>query len=211
MTITRTTIITALNEELNASESTTPSARMLRAMRTGLRFVSGLARWSCLHTSKTDYTTAAGDESIAWPANFRELDVIKVNDGTYDSAPLTEISYEKWQEHREDETTADYDQPEEFARREQKFYLQPRPDANSGSNYTVKVYYWRWHPDDSTILFGEDFEEVVNNAVIAAYLESKGRHVQAQYYKALAVGGAAELERTHAVDRKPRFIKYHDL
>jgi hypothetical protein len=209
MTITKTTIKDALNAELKKSETIT-GTEFLRAVRAGLRWLSGQARWSCLHNSKEDYTTSEGDKYIAYPDNFRVLDYIVVNDGNNDSAPLTKISYEKWLKQREDESSADYDEPDSFAKRLRRFYLEPRPDSNGGSNYTIKVWFWRYHPDQATILFGEDFEEVVNNAVIAAYMKQKGRHVKEQYYRALATAEVRRLRPDHE-DKKPRRVKYRDM
>lgn len=215
MSITVANVITDLNDELTLSESTTTaSTAVKKAMTKALRWLSKRARWGCLHTSKEDYTTSAGDESIAWPDNFRVLDSIVVNDGTYDSKPLTKITYNKWLKRRADETSADYDEPEEYAERAQKFYLDPRPDANDGSNYTIKVWYWRWHPAitavSTPILFADVFKEAIVAATIAAYLDGKGRHAKAQYYWGLAENESDDLRRDFE-DKKPRNVKYRDL
>lgn len=215
MSITVANVITDLNDELTLSESTdTASTAIKKAMSKAVRWLSKRARWSCLHHSKEDYSTSEGDESIAWPDNFRVLDGIVVNDGTYDSKPLTKITYNKWLKRRADETTADYDEPEEYADRGEKFYLDPLPDSNDGNNYTIKVWYWRWHPAitavDTTILFGDVFKEAIVAATIAAYLDGKDRHVKAQYYWGMAGNESDDLKRDHA-DKKLRNVKYRDL
>lgn len=215
MSITVASVITSLNDKLILDESiTTASTAVKDAMSKAVRWLSKRARWSCLHTSKEDYTTTEGDESIDWPDNFRVLDGIVVNDGTNDSEPLSEITYNKWLKRRKDESSADYDEPEEFAPRGEKFYLDPRPDANNGSNYTVKVWYWRWHPAitaiATTILFGDVFKEAIVAATIAAYLDGKDRHVKAQYYWGLARNESDDLKKDLA-DKKPRNVKYRDL
>lgn len=179
-------------------------------MRNGLRWLSRQDKWSCLHTSANQATTT-GTETIEYPANFRVLDEIIINDGDYDYKPLSEISFEEYKKLRAEETSSNYGRPRQFARRGEKFYLYYVPDSNDGDNYTAKVYYWRYHPDETTILFSEDFEEVINNAVIAAYLEDKGRHSKAVYYQAKAKGQAEELSQRHCPDRKPTKIPYKDL
>lgn len=214
MSIDVASVITDLNDELTLSESTsTLSTAVKKAMTKGLRWLSKRARWSCLHQSKEDYTTA-GDSSIAWPDNFRVLDRIVVNDGTYDGKPLKKITYERWLKRREDESIADYDEPEEYAARGEQFYLEPKPDNNDGSNYTVKVWYWRWHPAitaaDTAILFADVFKEAILAATIAAYLDGKSRHVKAMYYRGLAEVESDGLKPDFE-DKKPRTVKYRDL
>ena len=182
---------------------------MNRAIRAGLRWLSEQARWSVLHTS-AESTTTSGTQYVDYPANYRLPDKITVNDGTYESKALSRITFAKWCFNREDETSGDYDEPENYAIRRRRFYLDPIPDDNGGSNYTVTIWYWRYHPDQTSILFGEDFEQAVNYAVIAAYLEGKGRHSKAQYYRALAATEVALLRPGHS-DKIERFTKYRDM
>ena len=214
MAITVANCITDLNDQLKVSESTdSPSTAVLNALTKALRWLSRQANWSCLHTSASP-TTTEGAQSVDYPANFRKLDYIVVNDGTYDGKPLTKITFRKWLRKRRDETSADYDEPTKFAQRGKKFYLEPRPDSNDGNNYTVTVWYWRWHPGiaalGTTILFPDEFSQVVFDAFAGAYLDRKGRHGKARYYWGMAEKGALELEGDFA-DRKARIIKYRDM
>jgi len=211
MSITIAAIVADLNDDLNKSESgSTLSTAMLKAFSRGLRWLSRRARWSCLHASKEDYAIVNATEYIAEPDNFRELDAIVVNDGSDDSAPLDEMSFSAWLEYREDETTADYDEPEKYAHRLKRFYLHPIADGS----YTGKLWYWKWHPAieaaDDTILFTDEFYDAVLAAVESAYLEGKGQLAKSQYYKVRAEEEVGDLRPQHE-DRKPGRVKYHDM
>ncbi len=202
MSITKANIVTQLNSRLGRSETATTLAEVIKA---GLKFVSGLGRWPCLHTSKTDYALVSGTYYLAWPDNFRELDCIVLNDGTYDGEPLTEIKYEEWKKNREDETSANYDESEHYANRGKFFYLDPISDGS----YTGKIDYWQWHPDQDTILFGDEFKEAVFNAVMGKYLEGKGPNFAdaANFYLQIAVRECSGIPQ----DKKKSQIQYHDI
>lgn len=209
MAITAANIITALNEELQISENTSPSARMTRVIRNALRFLSGLGRWSCLYTSASA-AVIAGTEYINWPDNFRLLDEIKLNDGTYDYEPLEDLEggYRQWLKNRECQTAANRNRPLYKVQRGKKFYIDPISDAA----YTATIYYYKYHPTDiAAILFDDDFLDCLVYAAIAAYLDSKGRHNKGAYYRALAQGKAQELQESDFEDKIHREIKYHDL
>jgi len=202
--MTKAQIVTVLNSRLNRSETATTLAEAIKA---GLKFVSDFARWPCLWHS-AEYTTSEGDDNIAWPADFNELDRIVVNDGDNDSDPLTEITFREWLRNREDESSSNYDEPRHYAERGQYFYLDPPPDDN---NYTITVYFWRYHPDQDTILFPESFREAVFNAVMGKYIEAKGASETfmkaANYYLSISVREMNKLPR----DERESRVKYHDI
>jgi hypothetical protein len=199
MDITQTTITEALNAILNASETTTTLARATRA---GLRWVSEQGKWSCLHEQSPSYSLTRGVNSMVWPDNFRKLDMIRLHDGTQDLPPLERTTFKGLE--RFGSYASQYGQPTKFVQREKKFELNKMCDVS----YTALVWYWRYHPDQAEILFGEEFEQAVNYAVISAYLEERGRHAKAQYYRRLA---ADALPAGDAEDKKERITKYRDL
>lgn len=211
MSIEIADLIGDVNGDLNRAESVAAlSPTMEKALNRALRWLSRQGRWGCLHTSKLDYAVVAGDQYIAYPDNFRVLDQIVVNNGTYDSAPLERIDFEEWIKHREDESAGDYDEPEQFAERERRFYLEPRPEGA----YAVKVWYWRWHPAiaaiGGTILFPEEYYDALIAAVDAAYLEGLKQLSVSQYWWARAQAEVADLFGDYD-ETEPGRVKYNDM
>jgi hypothetical protein len=202
MSFTKDNIVTALNSRLGRSETSTTIAEIIKA---GLKFVSEGGLWPCLWNSKEDYTIESGTSYLDWPTDFRVLDEIRINDGTYDGDPLDEITYEEWLQNREDETSANYDEPVKFAQRGKRFYLDPVSD----DDYTGKVYFWRYHPDQAEIIFDDSFKEAVFNAVMGKYFESKGPAFAdaATYYLNISLREMSRLPQ----DTKVSQVKYHDL
>jgi hypothetical protein len=201
MDLTWKTVVASLNQDLAASESvTTCSARSKRALRTALNWLSRQANWSCLHTSTEASALSSGSDSIDYPDNFKQEDEIILNDGTYDGEPLKKLKggYNRYRKLRKDETTGSYDEPEEYVKRQNKFYLYPVADGA----YTPTIYYWRYHPiddadiitDDPALLFTEEFEDCLNSAFIAAYLDTKKQYQRARFYFLKAQQLADELK-----------------
>lgn len=185
MSISVQSIIVTINNRLKVSENTsTPSATVLDAITSGLRWVSEQAKWSCLHTSDTSQSVDAGEFTLDFPIDYKELDYITLNDGTYEGPPLKELDggFEQWLENRENEMSGNYDEPTHKIQRGMKWYLDPKADQT----YTADIWYWKFHPAvselASSILFGDRFTEPVKQACIAAYLDGKQRHSEAQYY-----------------------------
>jgi len=60
--------------------------------------------------------------------------------------------------------------------------------------YRATIHYWRYHPDQETILYGDQFQEAVYNGVMAKYLEGlsltqhpKYRDILATYHREIAL------------------------
>lgn len=158
----KSNLATGLNTRLNRSETAITLASEIRA---SLVFCSRYANWNCLHTTATS-SLSSGDQYIDYPANFKALDLIYLNDGTNDKRPLELMEFERWQKRRYDETSANYDEPKRYADRGKKIYLDPLPDD---TGYTYYLRHWRIHPDQDTILFQDAFEEAILNALMGYY------------------------------------------
>lgn len=215
MSISVQSIIVAINDRLKADESTTtPSTTMLDAITAGLRWISEQANWSCLYNYDTSQSVIAGGFTLDFPADYKDLDYITLNDGIYEGPPLKELDggFQQWLKNREDETSSNYDEPICMVQRGKKWYLDPKADQT----YTADIWYWKYHPVitglSSTILFGDRFTEPVKLACIAAYLDSKQRHSEATYFytqAAILLGPLEDTEADFAVER--HFVKYHDI
>ena len=203
--MTKDEIVTVLNARLQKTETTTTIAEDIRA---GLKYVSEGGLWPCLHHTATGTLTSA-TQYIAWPTDYRALDAITINDGTYESRPLTRLDggFDQWLKNREDETSGNYSTPTEIAERAQKWYLDPVSDDNGGSDYTYTVRFWRYHPHQSEILFPESFREAVFDAVIGKYLMGRKQANSAVFYLACADREMADLPQ----DSKLTKIKYRDV
>lgn len=174
---------------------------MLRAIRTGLKWLSEKGIWSCLHHTDTEQSLATDDNSLDFPSDFRLLDKITLSDGTNVSEPLGEVDYEDILIERATGTNAG--QPENYCQRARKFEL----DMDSDGDYDAVIDFWRYHPDQAEILFGAEFEDAVNYAVVGAYLDGKKQHVRARYYYGLAADALPE----EAQDDEISMTVYQDL
>lgn len=208
MAITVSGLVTALNNDLNASETATTLSLAIKSM---LRWVSLKGRWSALHKS-ADFNLVSGTSSIAKPSDWHKLDNIRLNNGNYDKAPLKRLEggYDKWLENRQNETSSNFGEPTQWAERGNNFYLDPV----SGGTYTATLYYWSIHAisenvEDTTILFQDVFELAMVYALIAIYLDSKSRHEKAVYYYAQAEEKLNEL-RDGYEDKVDGTIQYKD-
>jgi hypothetical protein len=204
MSITKEDIVAALNDDLITGEDTNPSNQMVRRLNAGLRWLSEQGLFPCLHHYSTDLL-AASEDSISKPDDFYELDCIVLNDGTYDSKPLTRFQggFSEYLKGKENLTTSGYDEPKQFVEHGTKIYFGPPANGS----YTVKIWFWRYCNNIDNILFPDEFEEAVYNACIAAYLDGKGRHDKAKYYCSLALKELSGKKQ----DFKPRFTMYNDL
>ena len=193
MAITKDNMVDELNARLNRSETTTTLAQEIRG---ALRYISGFAKWKALYVvSGGSDTIASGTNSIAYPTGLRVLDKIVFNDGTYDGKPLTEMDWNQWLKNRHDESSTNYDEPKRYVERGSNIYLDPVPDDNDGvTDWAYTLYYWQWHPDQATILFGDEFEEALYELLMWKYLTAQGPEMEdaANYHLKL---GIAELNR----------------
>lgn len=201
MAITKANLLAALKEWIKASTETVASVRMALAIAEALKWLSEREKWSCLHVLDAEETLAAAATSIAWPANFREFDCIVLNDGTSDSYPLEKCTFDEIKRYRS--SSSNSGEPDKFCSRGQKFEL----NKSCSQIFTAKVSYWRYHPDQADIIFGDEFKESLCYAVVGAYLDGKARHSKAVYYWTMA---ATKLPKK-LKDVKLRKTRYKDL
>ena len=171
MSVLKADILLFTNEKLKLADEI---ADILDEINIVLKDLSRRAKWPDLYRSNVtaDQTTlSSGDSPISFPTGLRVLDKIVINDGTNDGRPLKEITFQKSLERREDESSANYDEPKEYAQRGKKWYPDPIPDGA----YTAKYWFWRYHPatdaektgDDDDILFGDEFDIIIKYGVCA--------------------------------------------
>jgi hypothetical protein len=154
-------------------------ADILDEINKTLKDLSRAAKWPDLYRSNVtadQSTLASGDSEISLPDGLRILDFIVINDGSNDGRPLKLISFEKWLNRREDQTSGAYDEPKRYARRGKKWYPDPIPDGA----YTAKYWFWRYHPtvtaeDASLILFGDEFDPCLKYGVCAEVAKTHKR------------------------------------
>jgi hypothetical protein len=126
--------------------------------------------------------------SINKPSNYRELDYIILYDGSTYSKPLDRTTWEAIL-HQRAGVTSNSSEPRRYVERGSKFEL----DYTCDQSYTAYIYNWRYHPDQETILFGDEFERAVVFAVTAAYLEILQRYDEANTWYSKAVAECADL------------------
>jgi hypothetical protein len=195
--MTKGEILTVLNARLKRAETDISTE-----IKAALAFVSAYGLFPCLHTS-TSPTLAAAAKYLAHPTGFNTLDYITLNDGTYDSQPLDEASWEDILRWRAETTSTG--EPLSFCDRGSNFEM----DCGADTAYTATIYYWRNHPDQETILFGNEFAEALYNLTMAFYLRGKGidQYTRADYLQSLAIADLARLPQ----DVKTSNAKYKDL
>ncbi len=165
MAVTKAEIIAQVSKNLLGDSSTYTWAQIYRAVSKFFIMLSERSNWPDLHIAGTSSITLTdGTTYIAHPDNYKDLDAIVINDGTYDNRPLKEITYEAYLKRRSQEPSTSYDEPKRFARRGKFFWLDPI----AATGYTAKLHYWRKHPgltsataDGSEIIFGDEFEPVI--------------------------------------------------
>jgi len=200
MAITKTNLRDAFNLWLKANELVS-SARMVLAIDEALKWLSERGKWSCLHVLDATEVLTEGANSITWPTGFRKIDCIILNDGTDDSKPLEKCSFDEIKKDRAGGSNSG--EPTKFCQRGSQFELNR--DCNQG--YTAKVSYWRYHPNQATILFGDEFKWTLCYAVTGAYLDGKARHSKGVYYWTMAASKLPEKQK----DVKVKKLKYRDL
>lgn len=205
--ITALRVLTKLNAELSVKESVAvPGTAVSMAFCEALRWLSMRGRWKFLYTTDEQDIEAA-QRTLDRPDDMHLLEHIVIDD----SAPMKTLEggYRKWLENRGDEGS--YAEPENYLERANRFYLDPLPDTD----YTATISYWAVHATADNILtlditFPLAFERALVCAVAAEYLDGKGRHNKATYYRALAEAKIDELRATYE-DKIEHFIQYEDL
>jgi hypothetical protein len=197
--MTKTEIVTVLNARLKRAETSTTLAEEIRA---GLLYVSMAGLWPELHTSSTD-ALVAGDNSIDKPSGMMKEDKITLNDGTSEDDPLRKVDWDYILKCRSG--TPGQSRPYYYTRRGSKFEL----DAACEQSYTATIYYWQYHPNQTAILFGEQFREAIFNAVMYKYLEGKKLIQEAAYFRAIADSELARLSDTEDLNFSQ--VKYQDI
>lgn len=168
MAITKQQIVDVLNARLARSETLTTLAEEIRSVLVDL---SSLAQWPDLHTS-ADVELEAGDEEIAVPDGLVWLQTIVPSDPEQSYRPLTIIGKAEMDILRAGPGLYQ-GPPRRYCRVGVTFQIYPTCDKA----YTATLGYWQRHPDQATILFGEDFREAIYNGVMGKYLEGKGLFV----------------------------------
>jgi hypothetical protein len=176
MSITKDDIATVLNARLVRAETATTLATQIKA---GLAYLSERGRWPVLHSSSA-VSLIAADSHIDYPTDLREIDKIILTDTTGSYDPLGKVDWEYILQCRTG--TPGNTRPYNYCRRGAKLEL----DAACDKAYTATVYFWRYHPDQATILFGDEWAEALYNAVIYKYLEGKKQVDQAAYFRRIA-------------------------
>lgn len=201
-------IVTFVNAALKESYA---AADILNEINFTLHDISKMANWPDLHRSGETGDNAAlvsGSKSIDFPANFKDLEYIVINDGTDDGEPLVEIEYKKLLKKYEDLSTAEYNEPLYYAKRAKKFWLWPIPDTS----YTAKPHFWRYHPAieaDGTILFGDDFDVVIKAGVCFKLAVTHKKTGYIEIWGPLYHSEKAKMKP--ADDKRKTVAKYHDL
>lgn len=217
MSVLKTEVLAFVKESLR--KDSLVNADILVALNETLKEISKITTWPDLYraneTGDQD-TISEGDETSDFPTDLRVLDYIIINDSLDDGRPLRKITMEKYLKLKEDLTDGDQGEPEVFAERGKTFYWWPIPDANtisgSDTDYTVNFYFWRNHPkttsDEEDILFGDEFQDVVNKGVVAKIADNKSLP-KADSLLAKYAGAIALL--TPEEDTNETLAKYHDI
>ena len=199
-TITIAEIVAALNSRLKRAET---SDSLINEIKAALTYLSGEGRWSDLRASET-YSLVAGDYQLAKPADFRLEDKINIADTTTTYNPLKKTDFDTILKSRS--YTVGQSRPVRYSIVGSYIEL----DAECDQAYTAVVYYWRWHPYQTDILFKGPFREAIYNAVIFKYLEGKQQADQAIYYRNVCRDEIDRLRETEE-DRLPALAQYKDL
>ena len=199
-------IITFVNKALNESYA---AAGILDEINFTLHDISKMANWPDLHRSGDDTVAlSSGDKYIEFPANFKDLEYIIINDGTDDGGPLVEIEYKKLLKKYKDLSSSEYNEPLYYVKRGKKFWLWPI----CGASYTAKLHFWRYHPaiaDDGTILFADDFDTVIKAGVCFRVAVTHKKTGYIEIWSPLYSSEKAKMKP--ADDKRKTVAKYHDL
>lgn len=209
MAVLKADILLFTNEKLRRSDAI---GDILDEINIVLKDLSKRAKWPNLYRSNVtaDQTTlASGDSAVSFPTGFRVLDKIVINDGDNDGRPLKEMTFQKWLEYREDESSSNYDEPKRYAKRGKKWYPDPIPD----DAYTAKYWFWRYHPKTLSttedILFDDEFDVVIKYGVCAEIARTHRRTTDIALWEPRYEREVAKLIPEE--DRDKTVAKYSDL
>lgn len=208
MSITAAEVLAEVNERLHRSETVVTDE-----LRATLKDLS--IRGDFLFDIDTTQTITTASTYLSEPSNFKGLVAIVLNDeddgSGDDGQPLRPIDYDEYLRQREDETTADYDEPLYYCHANNKFYLEPTCDDGASENgYQAKIHYWRLHPDStSTILFGDAFREAIYSGTTAKTAKKFKMPDQANSYEMDYEREVAKL--LGLASKLPLLCKYNDI
>ena len=200
ITITKAEILVVVNARLGRAETDIDEE-----LRSALYDISG---WADFLLTESDTSTVDGTASYAFPDNCKQMLWIMLDAGKDGKRtdPLTKIPMEGYLTYRDNETTADEDEPEYYAIHNELIYPYPVPDAI----YVMSQYYSRYHPNDlATILFGEQFREAIYEMTMVKVCEKFQLWDDAKIHADLF---SAELARLLTnIERPPSRAKYRDI
>lgn len=137
MAITAEAVKTALNAHLTRTETT---ASLATDLQDAIEDIANRDKWPDLHTS-ADTAIVADDRYIDDPTDIRVLDKVIVNDGTSDSEPLEEMTWDDYLKAVAD-GGASTGEPDRYCRHGGRLYLYPTAAASPrGSAYSATVTY----------------------------------------------------------------------
>ena len=153
MSITKANILTFVNNNLKRAE-TDIDVQIQHVL-------DDLSRENLLEEIDTSQSLVSGNTTLTYPTGYKELVAITLNDGTNEGEPLIKIpgGFKEYRRWMEDETSADYNEPEFYAEFDSKFYLYHPADGA----YTATIDYYKYHSQDvETIEFGDQFKKCIN-------------------------------------------------
>jgi hypothetical protein len=204
MAITKAQIAAALNARLGRAETETTLADYIRAALTD---ISEAAKFPDLHTSASGSLTI-GDWSFSNPTGFRLLDSIVLQDeDSIDQEPLKLASFTRLLTERAEDTSSDYDLPTQYAQRGAELFVYPIPDAA----YAYTVRFWRYHPDQDTILFGDQFRECIYNGVMMHYLGGIGLTADPKFAEKAGLFTQQLQRLADSLPTEPCIVEYRDI
>ncbi len=202
MSITKAAILTALNSRLLRAE--TNIDEHIDALLSDL---SALANWPALFTSTTS-DLVAGTSTITLPTDLKSLAKVTLNDGTYESEPLGDITFDQYLKNQAETTSGDRDEPLQYAKKGGKLYLDPVSDGS----YTATIYYYKFHGDAATILFGDEFTQCIFTGVMMKYIAAiPGLQADSKYPIVRAEHNTELVKLLPSADYDPVFVQYHDV
>lgn len=207
MSVLKTDILTFCNAKLNRSDAI---ADIIDEINEVLDDLSKMGKWPDLYRANVtadQVSLVSGTSSSDLPTGCRVLDFIVINDGDNDGKPLKDMTFEKWLENREDESSSNYDEPKRFARRGKKVFWDKIPD----DDYTAKFWFWRHHPGTTgsteDILFGDEFDRLIKYGVCAEVAKT---HKMKSYIDLWEGRYMAEVVKmVPEEDLVPSLVKYH--
>jgi len=163
MSLTKSNILTYVNDKLNRSETDIDDEIQ--------EILDELADEDLLIATDESQSLESGDTSLDYPTNYKQLVVLTLNDGTYDSDPLERVSHKEYREWMKNGNSSDYSEPEYYSEFDGKFWLYPVPDGD----YTAKIEHYKYHPAVADgILFGDEFKTCINAGAVWSVATAKG-------------------------------------